>query len=120
MRILMLDDQANMRTLVRLALSPEHELIEAAEGAEAIEKIRSEKPDLLILDVMMPGSYNGLQVLEWVRLNDTFKDLPVIILSGLGQDKDIELATRLGASLYLVKPFRPSELKDLVAGFIKT
>jgi len=77
-------------------------VVPACNGAEAIEKIKSEKPDIVLLDLMMPEK-NGFEVLEEVKKDKQVKHIPVIIFSNLGQESDIEKAKALGAVDYLVK-----------------
>jgi len=78
------------------------EVIVAHDGKEAMDKLKSEKPDLLLLDLVMPIK-NGFEVLEEMKMDDGFKNIPVIILSNLGQDTDIAKGKKLGAIDYLIK-----------------
>lgn len=78
------------------------EVIHAADGSEAIKKIKSEKPDIILLDIIMPEK-NGFEVLEEIKKDAEVKDIPVIILSNLGQDSDIKKGKELGAVDYFVK-----------------
>jgi len=77
-------------------------VIPAFNGEEAIEKLKIEKPDLILLDLIMPIK-NGFDVLRELKKNAEWKNIPVLILSNLGQDSDIEEALKLGAKDYLVK-----------------
>jgi len=74
----------------------------AYDGNEALEKIKKDKPDLILLDLVMPEK-NGFEVLEELGVNDELRKIPVIILSNLGQDSDIEKGRALGAVDYLIK-----------------
>ncbi|MCK5592381.1 MAG: response regulator [Candidatus Pacebacteria bacterium] len=78
------------------------EIIIALEGFTAIEKVKTEKPDIVLLDLMMPEK-NGFEVLEEIRAGENSKDTPVIILSNLGQASDVEKGKELGATDYLIK-----------------
>lgn len=78
------------------------EIIIALEGFTAIEKVKTEKPDIVLLDLMMPEK-NGFEVLEEIRAGESSKDTPVIILSNLGQASDVEKGKELGATDYLIK-----------------
>lgn len=78
------------------------EVVHAADGAQAAEKIRQEKPDIVLLDIIMPEK-NGFEVLEEVKKNPETKDIPVIVLSNLGQESDIKKGKELGAYDYFVK-----------------
>jgi DNA-binding response OmpR family regulator len=79
-----------------------YEVTLASDGNQALEKINSFKPDIVLLDVIMPDK-NGFEVLEEIKKNPELKNLPVIILSNLGQDTDIQKGRELGASDYLIK-----------------
>ena len=78
------------------------EVVHAADGAEAVKKIKSEKPDIVLLDVIMPEK-NGFEVLEEINKDPKVKNIPVIVLSNLGQDSDIKRGKELGAYDYFVK-----------------
>lgn len=105
-KILVADDEAEIRDILRLYLEKDgYEVIEAADGMEAMEVCRQEKPDLAVLDIMMPG-IDGYRVLRNIRENS---NIPVIILSAKGSDSDKILGLDLGADDYIVKPFVPLE-----------
>lgn len=112
--ILIADDEANLRTLVRTTLEdPGLCIIEAANGTLALELVRSKKPDLVLLDWMMPG-LTGTEVLSALQLAPDTASLPVIFLTAKGQEKDRLQALALGAHAYLVKPFSPLDLLEKV------
>lgn len=92
----------------------------ASDGEEGLRKIKSENPDLIILDIMLPKR-DGFWVLEEMKIApDIKKDIPVIVLSNLGQPKDIDLATKLGAKDYLVKTdFSLGTLMDKIKEHLK-
>lgn len=77
-------------------------VIIAGDGNEAVNKIKSEKPDLILLDLIMPNK-NGFDVLEEIKTDKNYKDIPVIILSNLGQESDIERGKKFGVADYLIK-----------------
>ncbi len=105
-RILVADDEAEIRDVLRLYLEKDgYEVIEAADGMEAMQVCGQEKPDLAILDIMMPG-IDGYRVLRNIRENS---NIPVIILSAKSSDSDKILGLDLGADDYIVKPFVPLE-----------
>lgn len=105
-RILIADDEAEIRDVLRLYLEKEgYEVIEAADGMEAVRLIRQGGVDLAILDIMMPG-LDGYRVLRNVRETS---NLPVIMLSAKGSDSDKILGLDLGADDYITKPFVPLE-----------
>lgn len=105
-RILIADDEAEIRDLLRLYLENDgYEVVEAADGIEAMEKLKRENPNLLILDIMMPG-LDGYRVLRNIRENS---NIPVIMLSARDTNADKILGLNLGADDYITKPFEPLE-----------
>ena len=78
------------------------EILESITGEEGLSKVFTEKPDLVILDLVLPGK-NGFEVLSEIKLNSKTKDIPVIILTNLGQESDIKKGLALGAATYLIK-----------------
>lgn len=105
-KILIADDEAEIRDVLRLYLEKDgYEVTEAADGVEAMERLRKEKPDLAILDVMMPG-LDGYRVLRNIREDN---NIPVIMLSAKDTDSDKILGLDMGADDYITKPFAPLE-----------
>src|SRR5690606_27170191 len=105
--ILLADDEAHLRTLVRTTLEdPGCRILEAANGNAALELARSELPDVVVLDLMMPG-LTGIEVLNRLRREAKTAAIPVVMLTATGQEKDRNRALELGADAYLVKPFSP-------------
>jgi two-component system, OmpR family, phosphate regulon response regulator PhoB len=114
-KILIVDDQPDLRKLVRLTLSPSNfELFEASDGLQALDQARAVKPDLVLLDVMMPGELNGYQVCATMRQEPELQHTQIILLTARGQQNDLEEGFEVGANNYLVKPFSPTQLLDLV------
>jgi two-component system, chemotaxis family, chemotaxis protein CheY len=109
-RILVVDDSATMRRMVMSALREVDASFEQAQtGLEAIERLAVTSVDLMVLDLNMPDVH-GLEVLRFVRAHQSFAAIPVVILTTRGDDQSRESALQEGASLYLNKPFAPSEL----------
>lgn len=107
-RILVVDDDADVRGLSVAALAAEgYEVTEVGSAMEAFARLEEDPPDLVVLDVVMPG-ISGLEVLDHVRVQHP--ELPVILLSGLGADENIVRGLRLGAEDYMVKPISPRVL----------
>lgn len=105
-KILIADDEAEIREVLRLYLEKDgYEVVEAADGVEAMAKLQKEDPDLIILDIMMP-SLDGYRVLRNIRENN---NIPIIILSAKDADADKILGLDLGADDYITKPFAPLE-----------
>ena len=105
-RILIADDESEIRDLLRLYLEKDgYEVLEAADGLETMESVKRENPDLLLLDIMMPG-LDGYRVLRNIRETN---NIPVIMLSAKGTNTDKILGLDLGADDYITKPFEPLE-----------
>ena len=112
--ILIADDEENLRILIETTLEdPGLILLHCRDGAIAVGIARSQHPDLLILDWMMPGM-SGLEVLRTLRGDQTTAHIPVILLTARGQEKDRAEGIAAGAYAYLVKPFSPLELLRVV------
>lgn len=109
-RILVVDDDLDIRDLVRSSLEPAYEVVEARDGLDALEKIERAEPDLVVLDVMMP-LLDGIQTCEAIRKNPRFSTMTVLFLSALGSKEDIQKGYGVGGNLYLTKPFDPPRLK---------
>lgn len=109
MKILVIEDEPIIIKTIEFKLKKEgYEVISALDGKEGMEKIESEKPDLILTDIMMPY-VSGLEIAVFIR--EKLKlTTPLIMLSGLGQEDTILKAFELGADDYLIKPFSPNEL----------
>ncbi|GDX86771.1 sigma-54-dependent Fis family transcriptional regulator [Gemmatimonadota bacterium] len=104
--VLIVDDEANVRRMVGALLTAEgYEVRDAGDGASGVTRAEESEPDLVLLDLMIPGALDGMAVLE--RLRKTFPDLPVIMMSGRAGLADAVKATRLGAVNFLEKPLTP-------------
>lgn len=118
-KVLIADDDEEIRELLRFSLEGEdYQVIETQDGQQAWDKILSEKPDLIILDIMMP-KMTGYEVCEKVRSDGSTCLIPVILLTSLAHTKDKITGIKLGADEYLTKPFEPFELTMRVEGLIK-
>lgn len=112
--ILLADDEMHLRILVRTTLDdPEYHLLEAADGTTALDLARRQPPDLLVLDWMMPG-INGIEVAKMLRQDPSTAHIPIIMLTARGQETDKAQGQSVGAYAYLVKPFSPLELRQMV------
>lgn len=119
-KILAVDDEPHIRRLVQVNLERHgYEVVTASDGKDALEKVASEKPDLVVLDVMMPYM-DGFEVLQTLRKNPETRDLPVIMLTAKAQDADVFRGWQSGADLYLTKPFNPMELISFVKRIFKS
>jgi CheY-like chemotaxis protein len=113
-RILVVDDQVDIRRLIRIALGRNHELAEAEDGKSGLAMARLFRPDLVVLDVMMPGGMDGLQVLDAIRDDPGLAAAKVILLTARGQARDFEEGMSRGADAYVVKPFSPAQLANSI------
>lgn len=117
-RVLIVDDDPAMRMLCSINLQIEGLVVlEAADGRRGLEQARSERPDLVLTDVMMPG-LDGFQLAEALRRADRICQTPLIFLSGETTAANEARAHELGALAYLTKPFDPPALASLVAGVL--
>jgi DNA-binding response OmpR family regulator len=113
--ILIADDEPNIRQLVAFTLRRRgYAILEAEDGKTALDLIRAGSPDLVVLDVMMPGM-TGIAVVQEMMGDAEMAEIPVILLSAKGQGVEIEEGLASGARLYLVKPFSPRELAERIA-----
>ena len=114
-RVLIVEDQADIRKLIRMTLEFEpYEILEAANGVDGLQQANSLVPDLMLLDVMMPGELDGLQVCARVRANPALKTTRVVLLTARGQIKDRDAGQLAGADEYLIKPFSPLQLIETI------
>lgn len=115
-KILIVDDEATIRRILATRLSMVgYEIVVAADGVEALEQFEAEKPDLIVLDVMMP-KMNGLQVCQTLRETT---GVPIIMLTALGEVSDRIKGLELGADDYLPKPFSPKELESRIQAILR-
>lgn len=109
MRVLVIEDESIVLKAIQFKLTKEgYDVLVAEDGKQGIEKIETEKPDIIISDIMMPF-VNGIEVISHVR-NKLNSKTPIIILSAIGQEETVVKALELGANDYIIKPFSPVEL----------
>ena len=114
-RLLIVEDQADIRKLIRMTLEFEdYDIHEAVNGVEGLRKAIDIAPDLILLDVMMPGELDGLAVCARVRADPALRQTKVVLLSARSQLQDFEAGTRAGADAYLAKPFSPLQLIESI------
>ncbi len=114
-RVLIVEDQADIRKLIRMTLEFEpYEIHEAANGVDGLRVAITTTPDLMLLDVMMPGELDGLQVCAQVRAHPALQATRVVLLTARGHTKDRDAGQQAGADEYLIKPFSPLQLIETI------
>ncbi|MDG1068444.1 MAG: response regulator [Sulfitobacter sp.] len=118
--VVLVEDETNIAEAIRFLLSRDGWRVETlANGGSAAEVIRAAKPDLLILDVMLPGK-TGFEIMAELRSDDTLAEMPVLMLTARGQARDREMALQAGVSRFMTKPFSNEEMlstvRELTAG----
>ena len=117
-KILIAEDDSDLRLLVSLKLeSSGHQVVSVEDGSSAAHHFRAMRPDLVILDLMMPGM-SGLEVCRFIRADPELKATPVILLTARAQAADIEAGKAAGVDEYLTKPFSPRELAVRVSALL--
>ena len=117
-RILYADDDLELTRLVEDCLSAEgYEIIIANDGEEGLEKLITEQPDLVILDVMMP-QLNGWEIVRYMREKDEYREIPVLMLTGIGPTLNEMTAPLYGANDHLDKPFEIDDLMTKVSALL--
>lgn len=114
-RILIVEDQPDLRELIRMSLElGDYEIHEAEDGDSALAMAAQVSPDLMLLDVMMPGSIDGLGVCRRIKADPAHRNIRIIMLSARSQAADRMAGLNAGADDYLVKPFSPRQLLQVV------
>ncbi len=113
-RVLAVDDENDILLILRTALRDEYDVVTASNGPEALMSVDQDKPDLIILDLMMPDM-DGIEVLEEVRKNPRTATIPVVFLTGISDKAKMREALDKGTTYYIVKPFDCGELLNKVA-----
>lgn len=117
-RVLAVDDDPVIQRLLEVNLELEgYDVRLASDGAEAVEAARDFRPDVILLDVMMP-IMDGWEACRTIKEDPELAHIPVVFLSARAQDVDVEKGTEMGATAYLTKPFDPEDLLDLVAELV--
>ena len=114
--ILIVDDHSDIRRLLAVTLGKEYEVLESEDGVRALEAVRHHHPKFVLLDVMMPGELDGLQVLDAIKADPATQDTLVIMVTARGQAADSDDARRRGADAYFIKPFSPLQVVAWIRG----
>ncbi len=120
-RILIVEDSPTMRSLLTSSLEELEGVVkitEACSGFEALRQLPRGTYDLVVTDINMPD-INGLELVSFVKNNDGYRDIPLIIVSTEGSDRDRAKGLALGADAYMVKPFEPEDLRETARGLLE-
>ena len=113
-KILVVDDEIYIVHILDFSLGMEgYEVITALDGEQALEKVKAEKPDLIVLDIMMP-KLDGYEVCKYIKSNSATQNIPVILLSAKGRNVDQKMGFDVGADDYITKPFSPRKLVERI------
>lgn len=117
--VLIVDDSRAMRAMLTSTIESlgDYKIIEACSGFDALRLLPRESADLILTDINMPD-INGLELISYLRDNPNYKDIPVIIISTEGSQRDIDKGKLLGANEYVVKPFDPAMLQELLLKYL--
>lgn len=119
-RILIVEDDEALAGAICLRLEANaFEVLLAEDGQEGLEKARTEKPDLIILDIMLPR-LDGFTVCRMLKFDEAYKEIPIIMLSARVQKIDIQRGTEVGANAYITKPFKSEELLAKIKELLKS
>ena len=118
-KALVVDDEPNVRRLIHTILSKNYEVIEAEEGKQAIEIAYTQKPDVILMDMMMP-KMDGLTACHLIKNDPATRAIPVIMVTAIGFELNIKLSEQMGASGYVTKPFSSQVLLDKIAEVLAT
>lgn len=116
-KILVVDDEENVRRLLRSMLGNKYIVLEAKDGEVAIDIARSQKPDFILMDIMMPN-IDGYTACHTIKQDPATKTIPVVMLTAVGQELNKKLAQEMGADGYITKPFGLLELLNTVERFL--
>ena len=116
-KILVADDELNIRSLVTKLLNKDYIVIEATNGQEAVNIAKEQKPDLILMDLMMPG-IDGYTACSIIKADQTTQSIPVVMLTGVGHELNKKLASETGAAEYITKPFQLQDLLDTIGKFL--
>lgn len=112
-KILIADDETNLRLTVGKILDKDYVVLEAANGEEAVEIAKGQKPDLILMDLIMP-KMDGYAACSQIKADEATKGIPVVILTAVGHELNKKFATEMGAEGYITKPFTVQELLDVI------
>lgn len=118
-KVLIVDDHSDIRRLLSITLGSTYAVLEAEDGMAALEVIRRQRPRIVLLDIMMPGELDGLQVLDVIKNDPDLKDTLVAMVTARGQAADYEIGKQRGADAYFIKPFSPLQVVSWIREKLK-
>jgi two-component system alkaline phosphatase synthesis response regulator PhoP len=110
-KVVVADDELYIRLLVKDILEPEFTVLEASNGEEAVRLSRIQQPDLVLMDILMP-KLDGYTACYAIKSDELTKEIPVVMLTGVGHELNRQLSQEMGATGYITKPFNPADLLD--------
>lgn len=116
-KILIVDDESNIRLLVSSMLRKDYTVLEVSDGVEAIDIARSQKPDLIFMDILMP-KMDGYTACRAIKNDPATQAIPVVMLTAVGYELNKKLAKEVGADGYITKPFTSGELLETVTSLL--
>lgn len=119
-KILIVDDETDMVEMIKMRLeAADYQIAAAYDGQEALDKVKSDRPDLIILDLMLP-KIDGYKVCRMLKFDEKYKNIPIVMFTARAQENDRKLGQEVGADAYITKPFEPAvlmgKIKDLLEG----
>lgn len=118
-KILVVDDELDMLMVIKLRLEASgYEVITATDGLDGLNAARRVKPDLIVLDIMLP-KMNGYKVARFLKFDEEYKSIPIVMLTALSGEEDRSTGIETGADAYLTKPFETQQLLDAVREFLE-
>lgn len=119
LKVLIVDDELDLVEMVSLRLEANnYQVISASDGQEGLDKARTEEPDLIILDIMLP-KIDGYKVCRMLKFDEKYKHIPIILFTARAQESDIKLGQEVGVDVYLAKPFEPDILLSKIAELLE-
>lgn len=117
-KVLIVDDKEPIRQLVSNILAKDYTVLVAIDGEEAINMARRQKPDLILMDILMP-KVDGFTACSTINQDPATRDIPVVMLTGIDYELNKKLSREIGAQGYITKPFSPEDLRATVGRFLK-
>ena len=113
-KILLADDEEDIKTVIKLYLeSKGYDVVTSYDGLDTLDKVKAEKPDLILLDIMMPV-INGFEVCKQLKADENTSDIPIVMLSAASHAYSVEQAIEAGAVDYIMKPFEPPRIEAIL------